>query len=105
MSERYATISDQELIPVIDSMTFDQGPSEMVVDIVNLWALNQGVAPFFGALTLDIHHTSHYGFGYLADQLQPRMAMASHLSFDRELIGEMVAGLRIALQGAVRVRH
>lgn len=73
--------------------------TEMAVDIVNLWALKQGVPPFFGALTLDIHHTPHYGFGYLANQVQPRLAMATHLSFDRELIGEMVAGVRLHYKG------
>ncbi|MGO9119277.1 MAG: guanitoxin biosynthesis MBL fold metallo-hydrolase GntH [Desulfomonilaceae bacterium] len=73
--------------------------TEMAVDIVNLWALKQGVLPFFGALTLDIHHTPHYGFGYLANEVQPRLAMATHLSFDRELIGEMVAGVRLYYKG------
>ena len=66
---------------------------------INLWALKQGVLPFFGALTLDIHHTPHYGFGYLANEAQPRLAMATHLSFDRELIGEMVAGVRLYYKG------
>ena len=79
--------------------------TEMAVDIVNLWALKQGVAPFIGAFTLDIHHTSHYGVGYLADLVQPRLAMASHLSFDRELIGEMVAGVRMHYKRHVRLRH
>lgn len=73
--------------------------SEMAVDIVNLWALKQGVPPMFGALTLDIHHTTHYGFGYLANLVQPRLAMATHLSFDRELLGEMSAGVRMFYKG------
>ena len=73
--------------------------SEMAVDIINLWAMKQGLPPMFGALTLDIHHTTHYGFGYLANQVQPRLAMATHLSFDPELLNEMSAGLRLHYKG------
>ncbi|MGO7537294.1 guanitoxin biosynthesis MBL fold metallo-hydrolase GntH [Rhizobium ruizarguesonis] len=73
--------------------------TEMAVDMVNLWALKQGVPPLFGALTIDIHHTPHYGFGYLANLVQPRLAMASHVSFDKELIGEMTAGVRMHYKG------
>lgn len=73
--------------------------TEMAVDMVNLWALKQGVPPLFGALTIDIHHTPHYGFGYLANLVEPRLAMATHVSFDKELIGEMVAGLRLHWKG------
>ncbi len=73
--------------------------TEMAVDMVNLWALKQGVPPIFGALTIDIHHTPHYGFGYLANLVQPRLALASHVSFDKELIGEMTAGVRMHYKG------
>lgn len=73
--------------------------SEMAIDMVNLWAMKQGVPPLFGALTIDVFHTPHYGFGYLANQVRPRLAMATHVSFDRELIGEMVAGLRLHYKG------
>lgn len=73
--------------------------SEMAVDIINLWAMKQGLAPMMGAVTLDIHHTTHYGFGYLANLVQPRLAMATHLSFDRELLNEMSAGVRMHYKG------
>jgi hypothetical protein len=73
--------------------------TEMAVDMVNLWALKQGVPPIFGALTIDIHHTPHYAFGYLANLIQPRLAMATHVSFDKELIGEMTAGVRMHYKG------
>ena len=68
--------------------------SEMACDLVNLWALKQGVSPLMGAYTLDNYHTPHYAVGYLAQAVQPRLAMATHLSYDRELIGEMLAGVR-----------
>ncbi len=73
--------------------------SEMAVDIVNLWALKQGTPPLYGALTLDLYHTTHYGFGYLANLVQPRLAMATHISFDRELLNEMSAGVRMFYKG------
>ena len=73
--------------------------SEMAVDMVNLWALKQGVAPLMGAVTIDNFHTPHYGVGYLVNLVQPRLAMATHVSFDRELVGEMLAGVRMYYKG------
>jgi ribonuclease Z len=73
--------------------------TEMAVDNVTLWALKQGVAPFIGAFTLDNFHTTHYAAGYLANLVQPRLAMATHVSFDRELVGEMMAGVRMHYKG------
>ena len=73
--------------------------TEMAVDMVNLWALKQGVSPYIGAWTIDNFHTMHYAVGYLANLVQPRLAMATHVSFDRELIGEMTAGVRMHYKG------
>jgi len=73
--------------------------SEMAVDLVSLWALKQGVSQTMGALTIDNFHTPHYGVGYLANVVQPRIAMVTHVSFDRELIGEMLSGIRMHYKG------
>jgi ribonuclease Z len=73
--------------------------SELACDLVNLWSLKQGVSPLLGAYVLDNYHTTHYGVGYLAERIQPRLAMATHLSFDRELIGEILAGIRSHYRG------
>lgn len=73
--------------------------TEMAVDMVNLWALKQGVPPAMGAFTIDNCHTTHYAVGYLANLVQPRLAMATHFSYDRELIGEMMAGVRMHYKG------
>jgi ribonuclease Z len=73
--------------------------TEMAVDMVQLWALKQGVHPFIGAWTLDNYHTTHYAAGYLANLVQPRLAMATHVSFDRELIGELMSGIRMHYAG------
>jgi ribonuclease Z len=73
--------------------------TEMAVDIVSLWALKQGVSPYLGAWTIDNFHTMHYAVGYLSNLVQPRLAMVTHVSFDRELIGEMMAGVRTHYKG------
>ena len=73
--------------------------SEMACDLVHLWALKQGVSPLMGAYVLDNYHTPHYGVGFLAQAVKPRLAMATHLSYDRELVGEMLAGVRRHYQG------
>ena len=52
-----------------------------------------------GAWTIDNFHTTHYAVGYLANLVQPRLAMATHVSFDRELVGEMIAGVRMHYKG------
>lgn len=73
--------------------------SEVACDLVNLWALKQGVSPLMGAYVLDNYHTPHYGLGYLAQKVAPRLAMATHLSYDRELVPEMLAGIRRHYKG------
>jgi ribonuclease Z len=71
----------------------------MAIDMINLWALKQGVSPLLGGITIDNFHTPHYAAGYLAKLVEPRLAMATHVSFDRELIGEMLAGVRLHYKG------
>jgi ribonuclease Z len=73
--------------------------TEMAIDMIGLWALKQGVSPILGGVTIDNFHTPHYAAGYLAHLVQPRLAMATHVSYDRELIGEMLAGVRLHYKG------
>jgi ribonuclease Z len=73
--------------------------TEMALDMVTLWALKQGVPAAMGAMTIDNGHTPHYAVGYLANEIKPRLAMATHVSYDRELIGEMTAGVRMHYKG------
>ena len=73
--------------------------SEMVVDNPALWGMKQGIPQLIGAFTIDAAHTSGYGVGYMARQINPRLAMATHFSFDRELIGEAVAEVRSHWKG------
>ncbi|MCU0271362.1 MAG: MBL fold metallo-hydrolase, partial [Acidimicrobiales bacterium] len=73
--------------------------TEMAIDMVNLWALKQGVSPLIGGAVIDNFHTPHYAAGYLANLVQPRVALATHVSYDRELVGEMLAGVRLHYKG------
>jgi ribonuclease Z len=73
--------------------------SEMAVDNPALWGLKQGIPLEIGAYTIDSAHTSGYGVGYLANQVNPRLALATHFSFDRELLGEAVAEVRCHWKG------
>jgi hypothetical protein len=52
-----------------------------------------------GAFTIDNCHTPHYAVGYLASLVQPRLARATDVSYDRELMGEMMAGVRMHAKG------
>ena len=54
----------------------------------------QGVPPFLGRYTIDTHHTPAYAAGYLADQVQPRLFMTTHMPFDPYLNEETVAEIR-----------
>ncbi|MGH9579318.1 MAG: guanitoxin biosynthesis MBL fold metallo-hydrolase GntH, partial [Terriglobales bacterium] len=75
--------------------------SEMAVDNPALWALKQGSPMFIGAFTIDSSHSPGYGVGYLTNQVNPRLALATHFSFDHELLGEAVAEVRNFWKGMV----
>jgi ribonuclease Z len=73
--------------------------SEMVVDIPALWALKQGAPEVIGAFTIDSAHSPGYGVGYLTNLVNPRLGMATHFSFDKELLGEAMAEVRTHYKG------
>ena len=54
----------------------------------------QGVPPFLGRYTVDTHHTPGYAAGYLANEIQPRLFMTTHMPFDPYLNEETVAEVR-----------
>ncbi len=54
----------------------------------------QGVPPFVGRFTVDMHHTPAYAAGYLANRIQPRLLMTTHMPFDTYLNEETVAEIR-----------
>ena len=68
--------------------------TEVQPDTGNLQALKFGMPPVMLNNTIDQAHSVHYAVGYMFEQIQPRLAMVTHLSFDEELIPEIVAGIR-----------
>jgi ribonuclease Z len=73
--------------------------SELQPDTMNIQALKFGIPPIMGLVPIDVAHTVHYAAGYMFKQVQPRLAMATHLSYDEELVPEMVAGVRTHWDG------
>ncbi|WP_094555537.1 guanitoxin biosynthesis MBL fold metallo-hydrolase GntH [Synechococcus sp. 1G10] len=73
--------------------------SELQPDTMNIQALKFGIPPLMGLVPIDVAHTVHYAAGYLFKQVQPRLAMATHLSYDEELIPEILAGVRTHWDG------
>jgi hypothetical protein len=84
--------------PDANSVKFSKGVdvfiTEMQPDTMNIQSLKFGVPTILGTSTIDAAHTVHYATGYMFKQVQPRLAMATHVSYDEEFVPEMVAGLR-----------
>ena len=68
--------------------------TEVQPDTANLQALKFGMPPLMLMNTIDQAHSVHYAVGYMFDKIQPRLAMVTHMSFDEELVPEIVAGIR-----------
>lgn len=68
--------------------------TELQQELVEISSGVQGVPPFLARYTIDTHHTPAYGAGYVANQIQPRMFMTTHMSHDPYLTEETVAEVR-----------
>ena len=73
--------------------------TEVQPDTANLQALKFGMPPIVMTTTIDQAHSPHYAVGYMFDKIQPRLAMVTHLSYDEELIPEIIAGIRVHYSG------
>ena len=73
--------------------------TEVQPDLVNLQALKFGAPPAILIATVDQAHSSHYAVGYMFNEIQPRLAMVTHTSFDEELIPEILAGIHVHYKG------
>ena len=73
--------------------------TELQPDTMNVQALKFGMPIEVLTPTIDVAHTVHYATGYMFQQVQPRLAMATHLSYDEEMVPEMVAGIRTHYDG------
>ena len=76
--------------------------TETVPDVMNIQALKYGMDPILGTTCIDGAgggHTVHYAAGYIFKQVQPRLAMSTHMQYEEELIPEIVAGIRVHWDG------
>ena len=68
--------------------------TELQPELMEINSGVQGVPPFLARYTVDTHHTPAYASGYLANLIQPRMFMTTHMNFDPFLNEETVAEVR-----------
>ena len=73
--------------------------TEVQPDTANLQALKFGMPPIMATNTIDQAHSPHYAVGYMFNKIQPRLAMVTHVSYDEELIPEIIAGIRVHYSG------
>jgi ribonuclease BN (tRNA processing enzyme) len=68
--------------------------TETQASLINISSGVQGVPPFLGRYTIDTHHTPAYAAGYVANLIQPRLLMTTHMAFDPYQNEETVAEVR-----------
>jgi len=68
--------------------------TELQPELMEINSGVQGVPPFLARYTVDTHHTPAYASGYMANLIQPRMFMTTHMNFDPFLNEETVAEVR-----------
>jgi ribonuclease Z len=73
--------------------------TEIQPDTARIVQQKYGLPEWLYNYTIDTHHTPHYAAGYLMNQVQPRLAMATHLEYEEDLLGEMIAGIRVHYDG------
>jgi ribonuclease Z len=73
--------------------------TELQPDTMNVQTLKFGMPVEVLTPTVDVAHIVHYATGYMFKQVEPRLAMATHLSYDEEMVPEMVAGIRTHYDG------
>ena len=80
------------------SVKYSQGVdvfvTETQLDLGKLMELKMGVPDWWYNYMIDTHHTTHYAAGYMFDQVQPRLAMITHLEYEQDLVNEITAGVR-----------
>lgn len=73
--------------------------TELQADTGALMQQKYGLPLWLYNYTIDTHHTPHYAAGYLMKQVQPRIAMATHVEYEEDLLGELIAGIRVHYDG------
>jgi ribonuclease Z len=73
--------------------------TELQPDLARINQLKYGLPEFLFNYTVDIHHTLAYATGYLINQVNPRVGMATHLAFDNDTLNEQSADVRAHWKG------
>jgi ribonuclease BN (tRNA processing enzyme) len=73
--------------------------TELQPDLALINQLKYGLPQFLFNYTVDIHHTVAYATGYLINQVNPRVGMATHLCFDDDTLNEQTADIRAHWKG------
>lgn len=73
--------------------------TETQPDLAKLQEVKVGLPEIITNATVDSAHTPHYAAGYLMNQIQPRLAMLTHMAYDESLIPEVLAGIRVFYKG------
>ena len=74
--------------------------SEVQTATVSLSSAALGMPPAMAAYTVDTSHTPAYGLGYICEQTQPKVCVATHYSYDDIFNNETVAEVRHHWKGA-----
>jgi len=68
-------------------------------DLAFLMEQKYGIPQILVNFTFDTHHTSHYAVGYLIKQVNPRIGMVTHFTWDDDVVEEFAAGVRAHWDG------
>jgi len=73
--------------------------TELQANLGALMTVKSGVPEQIYNMTIDGVHTDHYAAGYMIKQVNPRIGMVTHTSFDGDLLGEALAGVQAHWDG------
>ncbi|MFC0451504.1 guanitoxin biosynthesis MBL fold metallo-hydrolase GntH [Rhodococcus jostii] len=73
--------------------------TETQPDIAHLQEVKMGLPEIITNVTIDTCHTPHYAAGYMMQQIQPRLAMLTHMDYAADQIPEILAGIRYHYKG------
>lgn len=73
--------------------------TEVQVELMAISSGVNGVLPVMGRMTVDTSHNPGYAAGYLFNQVKPRLAMTTHMSYDSYSNPELLAQIRTNWKG------
>ncbi|MBR1252853.1 ribonuclease Z, partial [Bradyrhizobium sp. AUGA SZCCT0240] len=80
------------------TITYAKGCDLLITEIqpetVAISSLVSGTMPLTSRTTIDGWHNPAYAAGYLYNEVKPRLAMATHVSYDEYVMPELVAEVR-----------